>query len=149
MWSRWPWWASRSVCCAEAHQAKQTQPRMHHLHRCPVSRSGIFDARSCLLLLLYYKWPIIHYSWFLFVWVFRPIWEFFTHMEMWPLLVKDCKFWRTLDTSSHWAVRVSLSMPHLLWHLAWIYNGYMRGTVTVIPIVKRLAVELSLTVLMT
>ena len=37
---------------------------------------------------------------------FRPTQEFFTHLEMSPLPVKDCKFWPKLGTHSHWAVRV-------------------------------------------
>ena len=39
------------------------------------------------------------------------------------------------------------SVPHLLWHGASVYNGYLRGPVTLTPIADRLAVELSLPVL--
>ena len=42
-----------------------------------------------------------------------------------------------------------LSMPYLLWHGAYIYNGHLRGPVTLTPIAKRLAVELSLPVFTT
>ena len=38
-------------------------------------------------------------------------------------------------------------MPHLLWHGASVYNGHLRGPVTLIPIAERLAVELLLPVL--
>ena len=42
------------------------------------------------------------------------------------------------------------SMPHLLWHPgAHVYNGYLRGPVTLIPIAECLAVELSLPVFTT
>ena len=38
------------------------------------------------------------------------------------------------------------SVPHLLWHEASVYNGHLRGPVTLISITERLAVELSLRV---
>ena len=38
------------------------------------------------------------------------------------------------------------SVPHLLWHVASIYNGHIRGPVTLTPIAERLVVELSLLV---
>ena len=38
------------------------------------------------------------------------------------------------------------SVPHLLWHGASIYNGQLRGPVTLTPIPQRLAVELSISV---
>ena len=41
------------------------------------------------------------------------------------------------------------SVPHLLWHGASIYNGHLRGPVTLTPVAERLAVELSLTVFTT
>ena len=41
------------------------------------------------------------------------------------------------------------SVPHLLWHGASVYNGHLRGPVTLTPIAERLAVELSLPVLTT
>ena len=41
------------------------------------------------------------------------------------------------------------SVPHLLWHGAPVYNGHLRGPVTLTPIAERLAVELSLPVLTT
>ena len=36
------------------------------------------------------------------------------------------------------------SVPHLLWYGASVYNGHLRGLVTLAPIAERLAVELSL-----
>ena len=42
-----------------------------------------------------------------------------------------------------------LSVPHLQWHGASVYNGYLGGPATLTPIVERLAVELSIPVFMT
>ena len=39
------------------------------------------------------------------------------------------------------------SLPHQLWHWTSVYNGLIRGPVTLTPIAERLAVELSLPVL--
>ena len=36
------------------------------------------------------------------------------------------------------------SVPHLLWHGASVYNGHLRGPVTLIPVAERLVVDLSL-----
>ena len=41
------------------------------------------------------------------------------------------------------------NVPHLLWHGPTLYNGYLRGPVTLTPIAERLAVELSLPVFTT
>ena len=41
------------------------------------------------------------------------------------------------------------SVPHLLWHGASVYDGHIRGPVTLKPIAERLAVRLSLTVFTT
>ena len=38
------------------------------------------------------------------------------------------------------------SVPHLLWHKASVYNGHLRGAVTLTTIAERLSVGLSLTV---
>ena len=72
--------------------------------------------------------------------VFRPIREFFTHMETSPLPVKGCKFWPMLGTEQ-WGF---FSMTHYLWRWASVYNGYPRGPVTFAPNPERLEVELSL-----
>ena len=47
--------------------------------------------------------------------------------------MKGCNLLPTLDTYGHWAVRV------LLWHGSFIYNGHLRGPVTLTPIAERLA----------
>ena len=41
------------------------------------------------------------------------------------------------------------SVPHLLWHVASVYNGHLRGPVTLTPTAERLALELSLPVFKT
>ena len=41
------------------------------------------------------------------------------------------------------------SVPHLLWHGASVYDGHLRGPVTLAPISERLAVQLSLPVFTT
>ena len=41
------------------------------------------------------------------------------------------------------------SVPHLLWHGASVYNGHLRGPVTLTPTAELLAVELTLPVLTT
>ena len=76
--------------------------------------------------------------------VFRPTREFFIHLETSPLPVKGCKFWPMLGTYGQW---VFFHVPHLLWHGAPVYNGHLRGPVTLTPIAFQLAVEQSLPVL--
>ena len=41
------------------------------------------------------------------------------------------------------------SMPHILWHGTSVYNGHLRGPVTLTPVAERLAVKLSQPVLTT
>ena len=42
-----------------------------------------------------------------------------------------------------------LSVPHLLWHGPTLYNGHLWGSLTLTPVAERLAVKLSLPVLLT
>ena len=65
----------------------------------------------------------------LFVWVFRPTREFFTHMETSPLPMKGCKFdlCSELMIIEQWGF---LSVPHKLCQGASIYYGHLRGPVT-------------------
>ena len=44
---------------------------------------------------------------------------------------------------------VVFNVPHLLWHGPTLYNGHLRGPVTLTPVAERLAVELSLPVFTT
>ena len=45
--------------------------------------------------------------------------------------------------STHMAIEQSQfsSVPHLLWHRPAVYNGHLRGPVTLTPVAKHLAVE--------
>ena len=52
--------------------------------------------------------------------------EFFTHLETLPLPMKCCKFWWMLVTHGNWSVGF-FSVPHLLFHVASVYNGHLRG----------------------
>ena len=73
--------------------------------------------------------------------VYCPTREFLTQMETSPLPAKGCKFWPMLGTYGHWAVRV-----HLLQHGPTVYNGHLRGTVSLTPNAERLALGLLLPV---
>ena len=70
--------------------------------------------------------------------LFRPTREFLTHMETLSLPVKGCKFWLMLGIYSYWAARF-LSVPHRLRHRTFVYNGHLRGPVTLTPIAERFA----------
>ena len=83
------------------------------------------------------------------VWSFSSHSKIFTHSETSPLSVKGCTFSTMFDTYGHWAVRFFFSVSHLLWHRACIYNGHLRGPVTLSLNAERLVVELSLPVLTT
>ena len=76
----------------------------------------------------------------LIVWVFRPTRQHFTHMETSPLLVKapnvdQCSTLMVIEQCGFFSV------PHLLRHGASVYNGYLRGPVTLTPVAERLAAE--------
>ena len=69
-----------------------------------------------------------------------------THLETSPLPVKGNYI---LVTHGHWARGFFKNVPSLLWHGQTLYNGHIRGPVTPAPVAPRLAVEMSLPVLMT
>ena len=55
--------------------------------------------------------------------------------------MRGFKFWPTcsaLMAIEQWGI---LSVPHLLWHRASVYNGHLRGPVTLTLTAERLAVE--------
>ena len=88
------------------------------------------------------------YIWTCFVCLFRvlrPTQKFFTHMETSPLPVKGF-FWPTLGINGHREQGGFFSVPHVLWRGAAVYIGHHQGTVTLISVAERLAVELSLPV---
>ena len=69
-------------------------------------------------------------------------------METSPLPVKGCTFLPMLGTHGHRALRVTC-LPHILRHGPTLYNGHLRGPVTLTPVAERLALKLSLPVLTT
>ena len=75
----------------------------------------------------------------------RPTREVFTRMETSPLSSKGFKFWTMPGTHGHEALRV-LSVPHLMWHGSSVYNGHLRGQLTLVPVAELLVGELSLPV---
>ena len=95
--------------------------------------------------------------WKLIDWVDNPhirfclyVWSFLSHSRIFPsygnvtIADEGLQIWPMLGT--HMAIELwgFLSVPHLLWHRASIYNGHIRGPVTLTPIAKHL--ELSLPV---
>ena len=46
-----------------------------------------------------------------------------------------------LGTCSHESLRV-FSVPHLLWHMKFVFNGHLKGHVSLTPVADRLAFEL-------
>ena len=58
----------------------------------------------------------------------------------------NCYLHSTLMAIEQWGF---FSVPHLLWHGASVYNGHLRGPLTLKPIAKRLVVDLSLPVFTT
>ena len=83
----------------------------------------------------------LKHAWFVCLfWVYHPTREFFTHMQTSPLPLKGCKFWPWWPLSSEGS---------LAWHGESVYNGNIRGPVTVTPTAERLAVELLLPVFTT
>ena len=88
------------------------------------------------------------YGWFVCLGVFVPLENF---SVIWRR--HHCR-WRAANfdlCSAHMAIEQwgFFRVPHLLWHGASVYNGHLRGPVTLTPIAERLAVELSLPVFTT
>ena len=63
--------------------------------------------------------------------IFRPTREFFTHLETSPLPMKGYKFRPILMAVEHWGF---FKVPRLLWHGPVLYNGHLRGPVTLTPV---------------
>ena len=97
-------------------------------------------------------------SFVVFVWVLIvPLEHFFfgrrymveilpIRRKTFPLPVKCCKCWPILLAIEQQRV---FSVPHLLWQELYVFNGHLWGLVTPTHVAERLAVELSLPVLMT
>ena len=76
---------------------------------------------------------------------------FFVPLENFLLIWRRHHYrWRTASSAllaiEQWGL---FSVQHLLWYMASVYNGHLRGHVTLTPIAERLEVELSLPVFMT
>ena len=115
-----------------------------------ISRTNLFIPfvrRPKVLNNLYSPTPNRLFSFYL-VGAFRPTREFFTHMETSLLPVKDVIFDLCLKLMAihHWGF---LSVSHLVWLEASVYNGYLWGPMTLTLIAERLAAGLSLPVFTT
>ena len=91
-------------------------------------------------------WTGEHWTVFLFVWSLSSHWleNLRRHHYLWRAANFD--LWSALMAIEQWGF---FSVPHLLWHGVSIYNGHLRGPVTLTPIAERLAEELSLPVFAT
>ena len=74
--------------------------------------------------------------------VYHPNCEFFTPMETSPL-PDQVSALKAIEQEG------LFKLPHLLWHGASVYNGYLRGPVTLTPVAEHLTVQLSLPVFTT
>ena len=70
------------------------------------------------------------------------------YIETPPLPLKSFTCWRVLGTHGHWAV-MNFIVPHQLWHGASVYNGHLRGLLTLTLIAEQFSMDLSLPVFMT
>ena len=100
------------------------------------------DLKNTLLTL---SLPLLHF--FCLFWVYRHIWELFTHMDM--TIAGEALRNLTYARNSVVAVVGFFNVPHLLWNGLTLYNGHLRGPVTLTPIPVRLTVVLSLPVFTT
>ena len=70
---------------------------------------------------------------------FSPTREFFTHLETYITIASERL--QILTYARHlWPF---FSVPHILWHGRFVFNGHLPGPVTLTPNTERLAVELS------
>ena len=83
---------------------------------------------------------------FLCVGLFVPLENFSLIRHHWRRRAANLDLCSALMAFEQWGF---FSVPHLLWHGASVYNGHLRGLVTLTPITERLAVKLSLPVLTT
>ena len=89
--------------------------------------------------LLIFLFQSVHNFWF-----FVSLGFFVRHHYRWR--TANFEFFLALMVIEQWGF---FSVPHLLWHRASVYNGHLRGPVTLTPIAEGLAVELSLHVFTT
>ena len=120
-----------------------------HTRKCVLYLFVLYDIFISLFIIYYF----LNRSWKIFVGFFCV----FVPLENFSLIWRrhHCR-WRaakldlcaTLMAIEQWGF---FNVPHLLWHGASVFNGYLRGPVTLIhvPNAERLAVELSLPVFTT
>ena len=63
------------------------------------------------------------------------VWEFFTHLATSPLPRTAANFDLNSELMAIEQWRF-FSVPHILWHGAFVYNGHLRGPVTLTPICR-------------
>ena len=73
--------------------------------------------------------------------VFHPTWEFFSPMKTCWLRTANLDLYSALMAIEQWWL---FSVPHLLWQGASVYNGHLRGHVTLEPVAERIAVALEI-----
>ena len=84
------------------------------------------------------KW--LSYDWF-WLWFFVPLENFSFKWRLYWWRAANVDLCSALMALGQWGF---FSVPHLLWHGASVYNGHLRGPVTLTPIAERLVVELCL-----
>ena len=108
----------------------------------------VFNGCFVFLTMFSQNRPIVCLVFFVCLWFFVPL-NIFTlkwrlHNYWWRAANFDlCS---ALMAIEQWGF---LSVPHLLWHRASVYNGHLGGPLTLIHIAERLSVELSLPVFTT
>ena len=85
----------------------------------------------------------------LFIWGFTSLLRIFHSFGDITLPMKGCDFLTIYSALMALSNEGFLSVPHLLRHGPTVYDGYLRESVTLTPVVERLVLKLSLPVLMT
>ena len=115
----------------------------------------VVSHRSEICWIKHHQTPrtVMHTMLFLFVCLF--VWGLSSHMRIFHsygdviITGEGLQFFTFTRHSWQLSSEGFLSVPHLLWHGASVFNGHLRGPVTVTPIAERLEVELSLPVFTT
>ena len=77
------------------------------------------------------------------VFVLCPTSEFFTHMDATKIPMKCLKFWPILVDYFMTIEQYGLfGVPHLLWLGTFVYNGHLRGSITLTPALEWFTVEI-------
>ena len=106
-------------------------------------------CRKLLFHYLFFMSGIVNYIclFVCFCGLYRPTSEFVIHLETsCRRKAANLDLSSALNAIEQWGF---FTMPHLLWHGPTVYNGHLRGPVTLTPVAERLALELSLPVFTT